>query len=367
MVANADTPPPRRWFSSAWLKLALSVVLLTVLLAETNRSQLGGAVAHARVGWVIAALAGYIASQVVSSARWMILARPLRFDEPFGHFFAAYFTGMYMNLFAPSTVAGDIGRALLLAGGQKRKALAFTTVIADRALGFIVLSWIGAFAILLQPGYHLPRALYYAAWVVPPATLFGWLYVPQLLVRLFAAENRWRRLVERELAAYWTDFRLLGQASAVACVFHTMQIGTQVLLAWALGLRIPLSFFVIFVPVVGIAGMLPISFSGIGVREAGYWFFLAQIGVNRATAVALGLLSSGVVLANGLAGGLVFLLWNPRQPPPDQPPGGRRSAGAVPATGATTAPAATTERRPPLSPSCFELELRPCRKLRTLR
>src|SRR5262245_66494452 len=111
---------------------------------------------RAHAGWVAAAFLGFLASQVVSSIRWMMLARPLGFKEPFSYFFASYFTGMWMNLFAPSTVAGDIGRALYLAGGQKRRALAFTTVLADRGLGFVVLCWIGALATLLQPGYRLP-------------------------------------------------------------------------------------------------------------------------------------------------------------------------------------------------------------------
>src|SRR5262249_582211 len=152
---------------------------------------------------------------------------------------------------------GDIGRALFLAGGQKRKALAFTTVIADRGLGFIVLSWIGAFAILTQPGYHLPAPLYYGAWIIPPATLIGWCSLPELAVRLLAPGNRWRNLVERDLAPYWKDFRLLGATSIVALVFHTLQILTQVLLAWALDISVPVSFFFIFVPVVNILGMLP--------------------------------------------------------------------------------------------------------------
>jgi hypothetical protein len=47
------------------------------------------------------------------------------------------------------------------------RALAFTTVIADRALGFVVLSWLGAVAIVLQPGYPLPAVLYTAALVGP--------------------------------------------------------------------------------------------------------------------------------------------------------------------------------------------------------
>jgi uncharacterized membrane protein YbhN (UPF0104 family) len=305
-------------WSKTSFKLGLSVLLLVGLLWKTDLSDLAGAVARADPWWVLAALVCYVGSQVVSSVRWTMLARPLGFNEPFSTFFAAYFTGMYFNLFAPSTVAGDISRALHLAGTQRRKSLAFTTVIADRGLGFIVLCWIGALAIILQPGYRLPPPLWYAAWVVPPGTLLAWLYLPQFLVRMFAPESRPRRLVEHDLAAYWRDRRLLLETSAVAAVFHVMQIVSQVWLARALGVHVAWPFFFIFVPVVNILGMLPISFSGIGIREGGYLFFLGQLGVPRPTAVAIGLLSSAVVLASGLAGGAVYLLRR-SQPGGDRP------------------------------------------------
>jgi uncharacterized membrane protein YbhN (UPF0104 family) len=314
MSATIGTESPQRWWSSAWFKIGLSLVLLAVLLYKTDLHELGGAVARANSWWVIAALAGYIASQVVSCIRWTMLARALGFREPFGHFFGSYFTGMYMNLFAPSTVAGDIGRTLLL-GGQKRKALALTTVIADRGLGFIVLSCIGAVAILSQPWYRLPAPLYYGAWTIPPATLLMWLFGPRLAARLLPAGNKWRTLVEHDLAPYWRDSRLLIETSLVAAVFHIIQVVTQVFLAWALKIKAPVLFFFIFVPVVNILGMLPISFSGIGIREFFYLYFLRRIGVARHTALALGLLSSSVVLITGLTGGLVFLLWKVPVPP----------------------------------------------------
>jgi uncharacterized protein (TIRG00374 family) len=299
----------RRLWSSPWFKIGLSLVLLAVLLGRTDRADLLQAFSEAQPGWAFAALGVYLLSMFVSSVRWVMLARPLGFQAPFRQFFGAYFTGMYMNLFAPSTVAGDIGRALYIAGGPGRRALALTTVLADRGLGFVVLVWIGALAIILQPFYRLPRVLYYGAWIVPPATVLAWLYGPQLMVRVFRKESRWRRMVEEDLQPYWRDFRLLSETSLVAFLFHALQIASQVLLAWALGIKASWTYFLIFVPIVNIAGMAPVSFSGIGVREYGYMYFLGKLGVERHTAVAFGLLASGVVLASGIAGGLVYLFW----------------------------------------------------------
>jgi uncharacterized membrane protein YbhN (UPF0104 family) len=294
--------------ASVWFKAALSVVLLAVLLRGTDVSELRGAVAHATAGWVLIAFLGYLGSQLISVVRWQMLARPLGFDARFGRYFTCYFSGMYLNLFAPSTVAGDIGRALFLAGGDKRRTLAFTTVIADRGLGFVALTWVGAISILAQPYYPVPALLYYAAWVVPPGTLGAWLFLPPLAVRVLPPANKWRILVERDLAPYWRDWQLLLRTSLVAIAFHLVQIATQVVLAWALQLRVPASFFLVFVPVVNILGMLPISLSGVGIRETGYVLALASIGIDRESAIALGLLSSAVVLASGMAAGIVFLL-----------------------------------------------------------
>jgi hypothetical protein len=297
----------KRIAGSFWFKATLSLVLLTLLLRRTDLSQLAGVVARANPGWVLAAYLAYMGSQFMSLVRWRMLARPLGFDEPFGRYFNYYCTGMYMNLFAPSTVAGDIGRALLLAGGQKRKTLAFTTVLADRGLGFIALTWVGAFGILTQPWYPVPAPLYYGAWVVPPATLAGWVWGPLLAARFLSPTNKWRVLIERDLAPYWNDRRLLMRTTVLAMAYHVIQISTQFVLAWALALPVPVSFFFVFVPVVNILGMIPISFSGIGVREGGYALALVRIGVDHEFAVALGLLSSAVVLATGVSAALVFV------------------------------------------------------------
>ncbi|MBI3785598.1 MAG: flippase-like domain-containing protein [Deltaproteobacteria bacterium] len=289
--------------------------MVSALLLRTDRSDLVDAFSGAQPGWVIAGFLCYALSMVVASVRWTMLARPLGFKQRYSQFFGSYFTGMYMNLFAPSTVAGDVGRALYIAGGPGRRALAFTTIFADRGLGFVVLVFVGAVATLLQPGYALPAPLFYGAWIVPPATLLGWLYGPQLVVRVFDRDSRWRTMVEKDLEPYWRDYRLLLETSVVAGLFHCMQIGSQVLLARALGLKVPWPYFLIFVPAVNIAGMAPVSFSGIGIREYGYVYFLGRVTVERHAAVALGLLASGVVLLSGLVGGLVYLFWNDPQLP----------------------------------------------------
>jgi hypothetical protein len=306
-LVNGRTTGLASLLGSRWVKLALSIVLLAVLAYETDTVGLRRAVLAADPVWFWVALAGNIFSQVVSAIRWGLLTKPVGFADSYRRLVAYYFSGMYLNLFAPSTVAGDIGRALFLAAGRRR-TLAFTTVIADRIIGLAALALIGALAIVFLPAVPLPDFARWIAWVTPPLMIAGWVQLPKLAARLLPARHRGRRLIETDLAPYWNDPGLLAGAMSVSAAFHLIQIGTQVALARALDLPVDARFFLVFVPIVNILGMLPVSFSGIGVREAGYWYFLTMLGADPESAVALGLLGSLIVLVTGLSGAPFFLL-----------------------------------------------------------
>lgn len=308
------SPRLRVALRSGWLKLALSAALLAALLLATDVDEMRAAVAAARPGWLLLALLLYVGSQLVSGARWWLLTRAVGFEASLGRVVACYFGGVYLNLFAPGTVGGDVGRTLFLAEGRRR-ALALTTVIAHRATGFLALVWVGAIGIVGVRALPIPFAVRALAALAVPLTLVGWLLGPRLAARLLPAGNRWRRLVERELAPYWHDRRLLAASLASAAVTHLMQITGQLAVARALGLALPWTFFWVVAPVLNFGGGLPVTFNGIGVREAGYWYALSGSSVGDASAIGIGLLTSAVVLATGLCGLPFFLTLRSRRSP----------------------------------------------------
>ena len=314
MVSSVS--PLRRVVASRWFKLALSLGLLTLLLRKADVHAMRDALAAAAPGWVALALAALVGSQVMSAYRWALLAWAVGFTDPFVRICIYYFSGMYLNLFGPGTVAGDVGRVLFLAGGERR-ALALTTVVAHRAIGFVALAWITAAAILVLPDQPLPSAARWLAALAVPTICGGWLWGPRLVARLLPRTNNWRVLVERDLAPYWYDYRLLAISLGWATVTQLTQLGAQALVARSLGLNLPASFFLVVVPIIGAIGTLPFTLQGVGVREAGYWYYLARIGVSREAALAVGLLTSMVVIGSGLTGLPAFLMLR-------RPPVGRR-------------------------------------------
>ena len=84
-----------------------SILLLTFLAWKTNWHQVAESFVNLRLGLWLLGVALYFATQLVSSIRWMLLARPLGFGQPWRQMVGFYFIGMFFNLVLPTSVGGE--------------------------------------------------------------------------------------------------------------------------------------------------------------------------------------------------------------------------------------------------------------------
>ncbi len=301
-----------RFLSSRWLKAGITLGLLTIVLKSADLHSLLAQVLATRIELFLLALAGYLFSQVLSAYKWQMLARPLGFNQSLPAFTVYYFVGMYLNLFAPSTVLGDLARALLLTGSGGGVGSALQSVVVDRVSGMAMLLWVsavGAVWLLLFDPTVLPAALCYGTIAAAGLMVIGWWILPHVVAWLGSPRHRLRQFLERALAPYRAQgSAVLGRACGLAFGFHFFQLTLQVLLAHALGLSVPFWYLMLFIPLVHMLSALPLSFGGAGVREGLYVFFLAFMGIGKNEAVAFGLLWTALVFGAGLLGGLVLLV-----------------------------------------------------------
>ena len=295
--------------SSRWFKISLSLGLLFVLVSSVDVAHLIRQLRTARLDYVGLAFCGYVLGQALSAYRWRLLARPLGFGQPLKTFIAYYFAGMYLNVFAPSVVAGDVGRSYLLARGRARLGAALQSVLADRVSGLVMLVWVSAGGFLLWGPSVLPVELYYGTLTAAGGSLVLWWGLPRLVERYTPPGNIVRRYVDRLILPYRTDLALLGCVCGLSIGFHLFQLGLHAVVAAALGLAVPLWYLVLFIPVVQILSALPVSFSGLGIREGGYVLCLALWGIGQDEALAFGLIWSAIVLGANICGGLAFLVF----------------------------------------------------------
>ena len=304
------------------LKGAVSLGLLIYLFTRIKVEGLLDVLASARLSFLLLVLICYFASQIVSSIRWALLARPVGFERPFKEFTVYYLIGMFFNLFAPSTVGGDVGRVYYLAsaGPQPRAqswvgrtATALSTVVADRAVGMAVLLWIAAAALIIFPAYMMPGPVRLVTFGLALGLLLGWLLLPifhRLLYRLIQPLGEG---VAAAIETYLTRRGVVLQAMMLSLIIHFGQAALHVVLGWALDLQIPWSYAFILYPLVGAFSAIPVSFNGIGLREGGYLFMLQRIEISPEKALAFSLLWFIVVVLDSMVGGIVFIFRKRRE------------------------------------------------------
>ena len=298
------------------VKLLVSGGLLAYFLSQVHPERFLHTFATANYWWIALALVIYLCTQAISAARWAALARPLGIETQFTSLLKYYLIGMFFNLFAPGTVGGDVTRILYLSRDQESYANGRTvttthaamSVLMDRAIGMIVLVWLGAAGLLLFPEYAVPQTVRSITLLLAAGFVAAVFLLP--LLRHVLPEDGPPMLVKIRLAlhSYRTQWRALAVAAGLSLVAHLIQAWMHLVMARALGLEVPLAFCIIVYPLVGTFSAIPVSLNGLGLREGGYIYMLAVIGIGSENGIAFGLLLFLIVVIDSLIGGVLFLL-----------------------------------------------------------
>jgi uncharacterized membrane protein YbhN (UPF0104 family) len=285
------------------LRLLVSVCLLAGIAWKVDWTDVGVALTHLQPAYWLAAVGLLLLSQVASARRWQLFARELHFERSIPQLFCYYLIGMCFNLVLPTSVGGDIVRALYIEGNSRRRLAAFAAVFLDRLSGLLVLIALACGAALLSP-QPLEWWIMCSVWGVAGAAVLGLAAVPLVL--------RWRVLPlphQHRLQTVVNALRsprALGEATALSLFVQSANVLVVWLLGVALVLPVPSGYYWVIVPMVSLLTLLP-TVGGTGVREWGMYVFLAPVGVDAARAVTLSILWFAVNVTVSLIGGVVYL------------------------------------------------------------
>ena len=296
------------------LKIGVTVGLLAYLFSRIELGAVVQLVAGASWGWVAAGFVLYLALQGLCAWRWLLLARVLNLDGSWFTFVRYYYVGMFFNLFLPTGVGGDVYRCYYIARSSSDWTRAIVSVLADRGVGFGTMCVIAAVATFAFGAVHLPAWLELALGAGVAGVL--------VLLAVAVAARGPLSSIRTAMPLIGEFFRRPGVLAFVAGLSFLLQslvIVVNIFNAEALHLDVPVVFYFILIPLIAVATMIPVSLNGLGVREGAFVFFLAQVGVPEAQALALALLWLAVTAAASLVGGLVWLV-TPIPPKPNAAP-----------------------------------------------
>lgn len=314
------------------LQILLSVALLVWLISRVGLGSVVDTLSGIRWAWYAPAFVLFLINTGLRAYRWYILLGALHDRASFLHLVYLYFLGFFFNNFIPSGFGGDVIKVISLRQQHGRGAEALSSVVMDRVTGLLgstlialaALAWNGIFQPWLAPERStqitLPQALLYVIAIVSLGlplgfALFRWTDPLKLLTTLLPFT---RRLVSNDrlqrLAQTVRQYPLptLFQALLVSLPFTLNLVLLQFFIARALSVDVPFYVFPLFVPIISIINVLPVSFNGLGMREGIYQFLFVPAGVPDASAIAMSLAFYFLRLSTGLIGGLLYALRSAR-------------------------------------------------------
>lgn len=267
--------------------------------------------------WAVVLAAGIIISmQSVSSLRWSVILKK-DMDVPYRKLLSIYFIGMFFNNFLPTMVGGDLVKGYYLYKYSNKGDVSLASIFMDRYAGFTALMVITAISLI--PGYALIQGTELPAffalliggfsvmslvlWVGP---LHSW--VMSILAKIhFYGINRKIDTFYKVLMSYKAHHGILWKIFVCSVYVQCAVMIGYYILGSALGMEVPVGYFFLYIPLITAVAMLPISLSGLGLREGAFVFLFTRVGATVEQATALSLMWFAISALVSIIGGIEYI------------------------------------------------------------
>ncbi len=319
-MAHEPLPPAPNRRRKLALRLVASALLIAALVAFVPWAKLQAAFARVSPATFALTAVLFLACHAFGSLKWRMVIGVAGARLPVIAAFQCYAAGLFSNIFLPSIVGGDVLRALLAGKKSGRMEAAILGGAADRLLDLASLGLLALGAStcvgFAQEGARRALLLFGAGL----AAVAGVIVLFFLLRRPLA---KWPRKLRRRVAQVLLALRRQRRRPGVlllsllgACAMQASLVGLNALLAGGLELHAGPAAWIFCWSLAKLAGLMPVGFNGIGVRDGAFAFLMAPLlagsGLPReellARALAASLLWQALLIVGSLVAGAIWAL-----------------------------------------------------------
>jgi uncharacterized protein (TIRG00374 family) len=305
------------------LKILLSLALFAYVVAKISPGDIWATLRPAEPAVLAAAALLFLASNLLGSWLWGRLLKAQGVTLPYRKAASYYFVGLFFNNFFPSNIGGDIARISEASKHAENVGPAFSATLMDRLLGFLAISLVAVLASFMTlDRFHL-YAIYMAIAIAFALGLglFASIFhrgILELVVWPFRAVGA-RGVADRisgvmdDLHGFRSHSGALLLAFAATMLIQISRILVHALVGLAIGVRVAVGYYFLFVPVLAALVSLPISLNGLGIREGAGVVLFRMAGMTSEQAFTVPFLTYLISVLISLLGGLIFVSRPPRR------------------------------------------------------
>ena len=301
------------------LRLCITVGILYYLFTKIPFSEVIASVTSAKVSYVLIAFLIQVFIRYIAACRMKLLTERQGMSLSVSHILGITFSTIFYGLFLPGgTLTGGVIRWYKLSKPDNKPAEALASAVFDRMVDTIIMCTLGILFWLLDKPSSSSFVGLILAIVLGGLIIFYLVIFNGNIVSFLGSGNKpikfsfIPRVVHskvHKLIRSLNQFHNLSKSSlafilTLSIAYHLFGILSFYLFALSLNMNISFITIAWIRSALLILAMLPISISGLGVREGTLVFLLGPYGVSAADAIAFSFLLLSAFLGIGVIGGL---------------------------------------------------------------
>lgn len=301
----------KKIFKSRLFRLVFSVVLIYFAFKKVNVIELFREIKNVPFWFVFANIFFSFLIVALISTRWSLLLFSKIKIKTILTFTRANFLATFYSLFFSTAVVGEVAKWIVIDGEYPKitKTKILGSVVLDRFIGFSIFMILGLMSAMVgrSSGLIIPEAVFYVL-------IIGCLacFVVYFIIYFFDASKILPKFtLLHKLDDAFELFRDKNRVQIIKCLLMSVLSElSYILQIWFIarqfGVNLSLLAVFVFVPIISLILVLPISIGGFGAREQLYLFFFSQFGSSNESILLMSAFLGILGVINSLFGGVLL-------------------------------------------------------------
>lgn len=246
------------------IKAGLTILLFIVLFLKLDLSDVIDILSSLRLSYFVIALLFVPILYIIRTYKWGILLASIKIKKPFGNLFEIVLMGVFYGLLTPGKV-GEIGRAYHL---NEKKSETIPTILMEKIIDIFILVILSLLTVILF--FYDYSAFWYILLSLIVLLILAILLLSNkkfilLISKPFKIEGESVDIYINKFSILINDKRAMSKVTLLTICFYLIDYVVAFFLLLSLDVN---TSAVITLPLVILMGNIPITISGLGLRES---------------------------------------------------------------------------------------------------
>jgi len=246
------------------IKIALTALFFIVLFSRLDLHELWSTLLSLNLKYLILSMFFVPILYIIRTYRWGVLLKSVGIEKIFVNLFKVLLIGVFYGLITPGKV-GELSRAYYL---DEKKSVTISTILMEKLIDVFVLALLSIITLIIF--FHNNPILTYVILISAFAAILStWLFANKrflsLVTKLFKIKYEDVEIFTDSFSRLRKNRSAMSKTTFLAFLYYLVHYILAILMLYSMGAN---PFAVVTLPLIILMGNVPITISGLGMRES---------------------------------------------------------------------------------------------------